>query len=288
MSTRTRIGIVSAVAALSIAVAYTVAAAKGSGRGQLTEGEVTGAVDSSTLAKAAQLRVFFGHQSVGANIISGIPAAYEAKGINAPEILEVSAGSDSTSQLPAEGQGFFADAYIGENGDPVGKLEDFDRLLRSGIAGRVDLALMKFCYLDITSATDVDDLFARYQRTFKALERDYPEVTFLHLTSPLTTAPGLKGKIKSILGRGSPSAADNAARERFNALMRDAYEPQQLFDLGAFESTAPDGSRTSGSYEGQPYFSLYDGYAIDEGHLTPLASQLAASQLLALVAGAPA
>jgi len=54
--------------------------------------------------------------------------------------------------------------------------------------------------------------------------------------------------------------ADNVARERFNALIRGEYAGHHLFDIAAIESTKPDGTRVSGSYDNQGYFALYDGY----------------------------
>ncbi len=46
--------------------------------------------------------------------------------------------------------------------------------MRSGIGQHVDVAMMKFCYVDITSGTDVNALFATYRETIAALERDFP------------------------------------------------------------------------------------------------------------------
>lgn len=283
MSRKAKIGIVSAITALGLAVAATLIVSKSTTRGSLTTNAAASAADASTLTAAAAARVFFGHQSVGGNIIDGIPLAYEAKGLTPPEIIEVSSG---TSSLVHSG-GLFAHSYIGVNGDPEGKLADFDAKLRAGLADEVDVAMMKFCYVDITAGTDVEALFRTYQHTMAALERDYPEVRFLHLTTPLTTAPGIKDRLKSMVGAGDSDAADNAAREQFNTLMRQTYAADQLFDLAALESTAPDGTRLSGSYDGQTYYSLYTGYAKDDGHLTAAASQVAASRLLTLVASAP-
>ncbi len=283
MSHKVKIGIVSAITALGVAVAATMLS-KGPGRGSLTSKAVADAVDTSALTTVARARVFFGHQSVGGNIIEGIAPAYDAKGLTSPEIIELS--PDASPSLPSGG--FFAHSLIGVNGDPEGKLDAFDSMLRSGLGDEVNVAMMKFCYLDVTARTDVDALFSRYQDTFAALERDYPDVTFVHLTTPLTTATGFKSRVKSLLGGGNPNAADNAARERFNTLVRNAYGEDRLFDLAVLESTAPDGSSVSGSYDGQEYHTLYEGYAIDEGHLTPTSSQLAASELLELVANAPA
>ncbi len=77
--------------------------------------------------------------------------------------------------------------------------------------------------------------------------------------------------------------SDNAARERFNALLRAEYGTR-LFDVAAFESTAPDGSRIHGTVDGQEYFALYDGYALDEGHLNATASAVAAARLMDFLA----
>ena len=120
---------------------------------------------------------------------------------------------------------------------------------------------------DVTSGSDADALFHQYRATMAALEREFAKVRFVHVTTPLTTEPGLKAAIKKLLGRASSSRADNAARERLNRLMRQEYGPDRLFDLAAVESTAPDGTRVSGRFGGQEYFALYGGYAADDGHL---------------------
>ena len=157
---------------------------------------------------------------------------------------------------------------------------------------QVDVALMKFCWGDIWSDTDVDALFARYRATMAALERDFPHVTFIHVTVPLATEPGLftelKTRLKTLLGRrdvrGQPA---NVARERLNALIRGEYAGRHLFDLAAIESTKPDGARVSGSYDNQGYFALYDGYASDMGdHLNAVGAKIAATAFLKAIAQA--
>lgn len=284
MTTRSRHRLVSVVAALGCAIAAGALFAKSQGRAQVTLTDFPAGAGSSQLQEPGP-RVFFAHQSVGWNLVSAIPALYAASGMPAPRIVELPAPtSGQRATVPSGPRAQFTHTFIGQNGDPVGKIEEFDRMLRSGIADDVDVAFMKFCYLDVTASTDVKSLFARYRDTLSALERDYPDVTFLHVTTPLTTQPGLKAKIKSLLGAGSSSAAaDNAARERLNQMFRDAYGDGQLFDLAAFESTTPQGDRVTGSYDGQDYFALYSGYATDEGHLNAAASQVAAAELLDLV-----
>ena len=129
---------------------------------------------------------------------------------------------------------------------------------------------MNFCWGDVFSNTDVDALFARYRDTMAALERDFPNVTFIHVTVPLTTEPGLftelKTWVKTLLGRRDVfGQRANVTRERLNALIRGEYAGRHLFDLAAIESTKPDGTRVSGRYDNQGYFALYDGYASDSG-----------------------
>lgn len=283
MSTRGKFGIVSAVTLVGLMIASILAVSKsGSSRGTLTVNMVADATDTSSLSAAADVRVFFGHQSVGANVTDGIAPLYAASGMAPVPIVELPAGTAPT--LP--NGGFFSHSHIGENGDPDGKLRAFDEAMRSGLADEVEVAVMKFCYVDITRDTDVEALFVAYQDTLSALERDYPRVTFLHVTAPLTTFPNLKERVKALVRGDDSSAADNAAREQFNGLMRSTYGPDQLFDLAAIESTAPDGSRLMDTKDGERYYALYDGYATDNGHLNPLASQLAAAELLDLIAKA--
>ena len=148
------------------------------------------------------------------------------------------------STQPGADGGFVGHAFIGENEKPLLKIQDFDAKMRSGIGQQVDVAMMKLCYVDITSNTDVGALFATYRKTIAALERDFPKVTFVHVTVPLMTEQGQLSKLKSRLtGSSRYGPAENVARERLNALIRREYAGGHLFDLAAVESTAPDGSR---------------------------------------------
>ena len=60
----------------------------------------------------------------------------------------------------------------------------------AGAAAGVDIALVKFCYVDFDAGTDVPALFAAYQATLASLEGRYPRTTFVHVTAPLTTVQG--------------------------------------------------------------------------------------------------
>jgi hypothetical protein len=243
-------------------------------------GNVASAITPDDLAKVSRTKIFFGHQSVGMNVLDGIPGVYAARHMAAPPIEQ-----DRTR--PGQDGGFIDHTYIGENEQPLTKIQAFDAELRSGLGEQVDVAMMKFCYVDITTQTDVTALFARYRETMAALERDFPKVTFVHVTVPVMTEPGLLSRLKSWLTRSSRNGpAENAARERLNALIRREYAGDHLFDLAAIESTAPDGSRSAGTYQDQRYYRLYDGYAADSGHLNDEGARVAAAAWLQAIAQA--
>lgn len=218
------------------------------------------------LDTVAGTRVFFGHQSVGQNVLDGIRDIYAADGRPPPPAVE--------------------DACIGENEQPLLKIDDFDTRMRAGTAGRVDVAMMKLCYVDVTTHTDVRALFGTYRTTLAGLERDFPTVAFLHITVPLTTEPGPLARFKARLaGRRPPGPGQNVHRERLNDLLRREYACR-LVDLAAAESTRPDGTRVTGEHNGSEYHALFDGYASDDGHLNALGARVAATTWITAVARA--
>jgi hypothetical protein len=245
-----------------------------------SQGSVASAITPDDLAVVARTKVFFGHQSVGMNVLSGIAGVYAGHDVSPPTIEQ------DDSQVGPDG-GFVRHAFIGENGNPALKIKDFDARMRSGVGDEVDVAMMKLCYVDIADDTDVGALFAAYRETLARLEQDFPGVAFVHVTVPLMTEQGLLSMLKSRLtGTTGNGPAANVAREGLNTRIRQEYAGRHLFDLAAVESTAPDGGRSAGTYQGQRYFRLYDGYASDSGHLNDAGAQVAASAWLKTVAKA--
>ncbi|MCC2593648.1 hypothetical protein LKO27_09555 [Tessaracoccus sp. OS52] len=229
--------------------------------------EAASQVTADELAQAAELRVFFGHKSVGRNVIAGLQQLYGSHGAASPTFFETDIGEVPTLD---KGQGAFVHTLIGENRHPYRKLENFESMLRGGLAEQVDVALIKFCYIDIRWDTDVDKLFNTYKATMDELEADYPGVRFVHVTAPLTTGPyGIKDHLKKLVGRD-----DNATRERYNELMRGAYGPDQLLDLAAVEAKAPDGTMRP---------ELHGGYSSDGAHLNDTGAALVAAELVHLL-----
>lgn len=233
-------------------------------------------VSDSTWARVASKRIFFGHQSVGGNILQGLEEL--AGGASVPLRIVASDRPDTVSG-PA-----LIHAAVGRNGDPRTKLAAF-----LGAAGRpeaaVSVAMVKFCYLDITPATDPDSLFRDYRAAVEQLRQANPEATIVHITAPLTAEEGMpKRLLKKVLGRATVRDA-NRRRERYNALLRTEFEREPLFDLAALESTRPDGGREASGGEADRAYALAPAYTDDGGHLNALGRRIVANRFLDFLAG---
>lgn len=216
----------------------------------------------SYVATAAEQRLFFAHQSVGFNVMKGLNHLSRTNGWGNPVYVDL-AGGETVPEGP--GGGFIVQVKIGRNGDPLGKIADFDKRLRDGLAGKVNIAALKLCYVDINSGTDVAAIFKKYRTALNDLEKDYPGITFLHATVPLKTE----------------DAAGNKTRTRLNELLRKEYgDTGRLWDIAAIESTDPEGERVGG----KGYEALFSGYASDGAHLNEEGGQVVAAELLKVVA----
>ena len=270
--------ILGATAAVCLAVAVSTIPTNRE-REETSVSSIPNPLPPGALSAASKTRVFFGHQSVGGNVISAIPTVYAASRVRPPQVVE-------TAIPPADpGAGFLAHAAIGVNSDPASKLRSFEAAVRGPMGDAVDVALMKFCYVDIVAATDVEAVFDRYAELMLELERDYPDVRFLYATVPVTAERGWKRFKDTILGDAELGPAHNAARERYNRMVRERYAATgRLWDIATIESTPASGTRVGGELEGQPYLALYSGFASDPGHLNSVGSQRAATELLSLIA----
>jgi hypothetical protein len=233
----------------------------------------------SDLEEIARRRIFFGHQSVGRNLIEGMTQLAASAGV-ALRVVEV-------DRVGALEPGTFAHGPVPENGNPVLKLQSFERALAG--ASDLDLALVKFCYVDFQEGTDVRDLFTRYQATIAALKASHPRTTFVHVTAPLTTIQGgWKARVKRVLGRTPAGILENARREEYNALLRQAVQGKEpLFDLARIESTRPDGRRETFDWKGRSVPALVPSYTDDGGHLNREGELRAARELVSVLASAP-
>jgi hypothetical protein len=235
------------------------------------------------LETVARRRIFFGHQSVGWNLIDGLKQLSAREGV-AIRWVEVERGPLAVA--PAT----FAHGPVAENGNPEMKLESFARLMGSGPASGADVALVKFCYVDFRDDTDAARLFARYRSTVADLAARNPGTTFVHVTVPLTTTQGgPKALAKRLLGKAPGGVAENARREEFNALLREAFLGREpVFDLALVESTRPDGGRAVVVWNGRAIPVLAEVYSEDGGHLNQAGRLRAAREFLAVLGRLPA
>ena len=236
-------------------------------------------VSVSQLDELSKKRIYFGHMSVGYNIIDGIRDILKEN----PELkMNIIETKDPSAMAPH----VFAHSSVGKNMDPKSKVDDFVQSMESGLGQKVDAAFFKFCFVDIEAATNVEELFSLYKNAMSKLQGKYPKVTFIHVTVPLTTVQtGWKAPVKRIIGKPIEGYQDNIKRNQFNDLIRQEYSGREpVFDLAGIESSALDGRRASFTSNDKIYCSLMPSYTFDGGHLNEKGRKVVAEQLLILLA----
>lgn len=234
----------------------------------------------SDLAALEGIRVFFGHQSVGENILDGVRDLTRPSTHRQWPIL-------AYGEPPPSSGGYLLHARVGRNEHPLTKCDEFRRILDEGLAGAVDIALLKFCYIDIDERTDVDRLAASYRSLLADLSQRHPAVAFVPVTAPLRHSPKGAGIwLRERLGRPNRSKLANAKRHRFNEHLRREYQGGPLFDLAASQATRPDGRRESFTLGGQQCDNLVGAFTDDGGHLNERGRQVAAADLIRSLAAA--
>lgn len=232
------------------------------------------------LQRIAQLKIYFGHQSVGRNLLDGVDQLSVMAGVPV-HLVEASAAGDV-------GPAAFGHTAVEKNGDPFQKLKSFEQAMGQQPTG-LDIALVKFCYVDITANTDVKALFARYRTTIEGLQARNPGTTFVHVTAPLTIGQaGFKARLKQLIRRAPYGAIENMRREEYNTLLRQAYrEREPIFDLARIESTAPDGTAVTIEWKGSVAPAMAPAYTEDGGHLNTAGKLRAARELISVLAAIP-
>lgn len=214
----------------------------------------------ANLQQLAGQRVLFGHQSVGANLLSGVStlAAQQQVNLPTPEVRQA-------SELASLGLGH---TMVAENTLPLKKIQSFEQALSTPAPG-LKVAALKFCYVDFHAGTDVKPIFDAYQAMVSRIKAKNPQLKWVHVTVPLTTVQtGWKATLKQWLGKAPYGVAENLRREAYNQLLRQAYASQDvLFDLAKAESTRPDGSTWTVDWKGQQVPALVPGYSDDGEHL---------------------
>ena len=236
-------------------------------------------VSAEDWTRLASLRIVFGHQSVGSNILAGVADVMKAVPAVRLNVVE-------STTPPASGTACLLHFRAGRNEYPTTKVDDFVRFVDAAASAPPDIAFLKFCYIDANAQTDVRGVFDHYRQAFAELRSRYTSTQFVHVTMPLRVVQtGWRVPVKQLIGRPIGGYADNLKRHEYNELLRAEYGGKApLFDLAAIESTRADGSRVVFTSGGRTYFALAPEYTDDGGHLNGTGRRLVAERLLVFLA----
>lgn len=225
----------------------------------------------------AQKRIFFGHKSVGLDIISGLREVMEKYPAIKLDIRETEDPGDFERPV-------FAHALIGKNKFPQSKIDAFREAMERGLGGKADIAFFKFCFVDIDYQTDLAVLLESYVQALEGLEGRFPNTNFIAFTVPLVSDPiGFMTSLKKLLGRLPHYDAEHVQRSLYNSMLRERYKGD-LFDIAAIESRIDGTRRAAFKKGGKAYEILNRAYTTDGGHLNPLGRQIVAIELLIYLA----
>jgi hypothetical protein len=236
-------------------------------------------IDSKMLNALSQQRIYFGHRSVGTDILNGLESILaETAQPNALRIIKVQPPFE-TNEIA------LYHSAIGRNGAPLSKFQEFeDILVNQGRGRELDAVLLKLCFVDITKETDVKALFDSYATMIDRIQAACPDLLIVHVTVPLRIHhEGLRSRLRNWL-KGDQN---NYARCRFNSLLVQRYSNTgALFDLARIQSTHPDGTRESFSIAGHTGYALSPAYSEDGGHLNEDGARRAAAELVNILSSA--
>ncbi|XPS85751.1 hypothetical protein Dvar_37690 [Desulfosarcina variabilis str. Montpellier] len=233
-------------------------------------------IPDSAWEALSQKKIYFGHQSVGFNIIDGIKDLMK-------EYPKIKLNIVETSEPKDYNAGILGHSKVGKNTDPASKTADFSRFLDKGIAKQADAAALKFCYVDVTADTNVQKVFDDYVQTMDAVKAKYPDLKLIHFTVPLTTIKtSWKTWLKKTMGKKDIwEYTENVKKNQYNDLLVAKYKGKEpIVDIAAVESTKPDGSRNTYDYDGKTYFSMVPEYTYDGGHLNEVGRKRVAAEFL--------
>lgn len=233
-------------------------------------------IPRSSWDKLATKKIYFGHQSVGFNIIDGIESLMKKNPFIKLTIVETNNPKDFDKPV-------LAHSRVGQNMNPHSKCDFFSEYILKGLGNKVDIAFFKFCYVDVTKESDPQEIFNYYKNTLTRLQSEYPTTHFVPVTIPLVTIQRwIKAWIKKIIKCPLRGYSDNIIRNQLNELLRNYYRTQHypIFDLSLFESTHTNGSRAFFKMDNKIYFALASEYSTDRGHLNEQGRRHVAEQLL--------
>lgn len=228
------------------------------------------------------MRTFFAHQSVGANILTGIEdlARTRAQAPVAARVVDWAQARLGSEIDSSHALVIFHD-HIGTNREPLTKIAAFRAVLDAIHRPKIDVALLKFCYVDIATQADAEALWKSYEPAIEQLSTAHREMRLVHSTVPLRSLPGGPyAWLRRTLGHRHPAIAGNRARDWFNRQLRQRFDGHELFDLAALQSRRADGSHCELSDGGERVPSLAPEWTYDGGHLNERGRTMAATAFL--------
>ena len=243
------------------------------------------AVPTERWALLRERRIYFAHQSVGGNMMRGLGAILRARPAIDIPTRRLTAPS---REIPTTARGAFEAPGLvhgpaGPNGDPVAQFQSFERFVTGAGGESIDVAFVKLCYADISASTDVDALIARYAAMVERIRKARPGLAVLHATVPLKSVDqGAKGAVKRLAGGGT--GPSNAARGRYNVLLRARFPKREIVDIARAESRELDGTEETTMVAGVAWPVLCARYTSDGGHLNELGQVVVARALLLALA----
>ena len=223
------------------------------------------------------MKTFFAHQSVGANILTGLQELTGPER-TAVHVLDLTRAHEPHSAQPL----LIIHEQIGVNREPLTKIAAFRERLNAKHRLEVDVAMLKFCYVDISTRHDAETLWKHYEAAIEQLSTDRPGVQLVHCTVPLRSLPeGPYAGLRRALGHRHPAIVANRARDWFNQQLRARFGTgHDLFDLAAVQSRRPDG-RPCELVDGDTRVpSLARDWTYDGGHLNEPGRTMAAAAFL--------
>jgi hypothetical protein len=226
------------------------------------------------------MRTFFAHQSVGADILAGIEQLAR-DGSHVARVLDL-AQARAAIEPDLTHSRLIIHQRIGANREPLTKIAAFRDVLDAKHRPEVDVALLKFCYVDIMTQAEAEALWRHYETAIEELSTAHPGVQLVHCTVPLRSLPeGPYAWLRRTLGHRHPGIAANRARDWFNRKLRERFGPgHRLFDLAALESRRANGKPCELIDAGTPVPSLAREWTYDGGHLNDRGRTMAAAAFL--------
>lgn len=219
-------------------------------------------------------KILFGHMSVGDNMLDGLRMYMAPLGI-------------TTQKTEIDGQPLDKEAdiihfYIGKNTQPKDKVDDFVKLIeKKALHSPIDFAVMKFCYADFRPDTDPRVIYDYYLEAIVSLKKKYPQISFFHMTVPLTiTTNTIKDRIKRLIGKEPWSDGCNRVRTAYNSILLNEVDKSMVFDIARIESTWPNGKREKTEKENHKWYSMVPLFTNDGGHLNDVGKKVVASEFI--------